>query len=290
MSGQLRILVAGASGALGRHVTNELIGRGHHVTALIHRRPLPTELGDRVDVARADALDRGQLVGLCEGIDAVFSALGASVLPDMRRGRRSFDKVDTPANLSLIDEAESAGMNRFVYVSVAGHRECGHLRYVGAHEAVVERLRKSSLSTSVIRPPGFFSAFREVLTMAGKGTVPVIGDGSARSNPIHEYDLAGLCADAVEDGSDEITLGGPEVLTRREIVELAFEVLGRPAKIRRVPPGLVRAMAPLLRPLSPRVADLTAFYAEISTRDLVVPATGTRTLREYFAEVLKENA
>lgn len=255
--------------------------------ALVNRRELPGELGSIVDQVKADALDPRQLEGTCEGADVVFSCIGASVQPAVRKGRRSFENVDTPANLNLLREAENAGVNRFVYVSVAGHERFGHLRYVRAHETVVDRLLESGLSGAVVRPPGFFSAFREVLAMAEKGAIPVIGDGSARTNPIHDVDLAGMCADAVEGINQELVAGGPEILTRREIAELAFEALGREPKIRYVSPTLLRGMAPLMRPFSPRMADLTAFYTEVSTQDLVVPIAGTRLLRDYFQETVR---
>jgi hypothetical protein len=77
------------------------------------------------------------------------------------------------------------------------------------------------------------------------------------------------------------------VLTRKRIVELAFASLGRDVRTRSLPPAVLRVMAPLIRPLNPRVADLTAFYAAVSTRDLIVPRVGRRTLANYFAEVAR---
>ncbi len=282
----LHVLVAGAAGALGREVTRELLTRGHRVRALAHRTPLPEDLHAKVGVHQADALDPLQLQGACDGIDAVFSCLGASVSPQMFRGRRTFQRVDTPANLNLVDAARNAGSPRFVYVSVAGHEHLGHLRYVQAHEAVVDVLQKSTLSHAVIRPSGFFSAFAELLTMAKKGPVPIIGDGSVHTNPIHDRDLAVVCVDAIEGEEGERAVGGPEVLTRREIVELVFRSLGKPVRIRAIPPSIVRVMAPLVRPLNPRFGDLMSFVAEVFTHHLVVPAHGSRTLGDYFAEIV----
>ena len=175
-------------------------------------------------------------------------------------------------------------MNRFVYVSVAGHEALGHLRYVSAHEAVVRRLAAADIEHSVVRPPGFFSAFGELLQFARSGSVPIIGDGTAKTNPIHDVDLAEVCVDAIEGAGPEVLAGGPEALTRRRIAELALEALGRPLRVRRIPPALVRLMVPFVKPFNPRVADITAFYADVSVRDLVVPRRGTRTLADYFRE------
>ncbi len=127
----------------------------------------------------------------------MFSALGASVLPSMAKGWRSYASLDTPANMNLVTAARTAGVRRFVYVSVANHRRLGHLHYVLAHERVVEALRDSGLEYTVVRPTGFFSAFATLIPMARRGPVPLIGDGSARTNPIHDDELAAVCVRAI---------------------------------------------------------------------------------------------
>ncbi len=282
MSDATRILVAGAAGSLGRHVLRELLHRRHGARALVHRRDLPSWVDDRVEICRGDALDASVARRVCDRCDVVFSCLGASVSPGMRAGRRSYDRIDWPANRNLIEAAEQAGVRRFVYVSVAGHDELGHLRYVGAHEDVVRRLEESGLEHAVVRPPGFFSAFNEVFDLARRGWAPIIGDGAARTNPIHDADLAVICVDAIEGQDRELLAGGPEILTRRRIAELALEALGRSPRVRQIPPAVVRALGRAMRPMNPRVADIVAFYAAVSVRDLVVPARGDRTLSEHF--------
>ncbi len=66
----------------------------------------------------------------------------------------------------MIEAARKAGVKRFVYVGVAGHRELGHLDYVRAHELVVTSLKESGLDYAVIRPTGLFSAFAVLVPMA----------------------------------------------------------------------------------------------------------------------------
>lgn len=284
MSGWSQVVVAGATGALGQQVVRELLRRGYAVCAVVRRTPLPPDLADKVTVVWGDALDPSTTDLACSSSDVVFSCLGASVSPKLSAGRRTYARVDEPANLNLLDSAIRAGATRFVYVSVAGAHEFGHLRYVRAHEAVVQKLSSARIDHAVIRPPGFFSAFLEVLELARRGPVPLIGDGSAKTNPIHDADLASVCVDAIEGAGPEVLAGGPDVLTRREIAEIALEALGRPPRVRSVPPALVRLMAGLVRPINPRVGDITSFYAAVSVHDLIVPALGTRRLSDYFRE------
>jgi uncharacterized protein YbjT (DUF2867 family) len=276
------VLVAGASGALGSHVVAALRARGNRVRVLTRDRSRATRLGGDVEVVQGDALDANALKGACDGVSAVISSLGASVLPFPDRGWATFSRVDTPANVNLVREAERAGVDRFVYVSVFGADRMRGLDYIDAHERVVDALRESGLSSVIVRPTGFFSAFDSFVDMARRGNVYGFGSGSAQSNPIADVDLAIVCVDALDGAPGEREVGGPEVLTRKRICELAFEAVGRTGRIRGMPLVVARAMSWLARPFLPRVAHLMAFFAAIAERDLVAPVAGTRRIGEHF--------
>ena len=115
---------------------------------------------------------------------------------------------------------------------------------------------------TVLRPTGFFNDMAEVFEMARKGTAWIVGDGDIRFNPIHGADLADVVARAVSDPemSDDLERGGPEVFTMREMVELAFEVLGRPPRIRSVPPIFLSLLRYLTRPFNPNLSTFLAFF------------------------------
>jgi len=281
------VLVAGATGALGRHVISELKSRGHRVRALT-RNPerLRAQSPEVHEVHKADALDAASLKGACDGVSVVFSCLGAAVSPQFsgELGRKPFSAVDYPANKNLVDAAKAAKVSKMVYVSALSAERNRHLDYMDAHEKVVDELRASGLEYAVLRPAGFFSALGELVDMARKGPLPVLGDGTARTNPIHDADLAKLCVDAIQDSTRERDVGGPEVLTRKQIAELAFSAVGRPVKLRMVPAGMARAMAPMLRLFNPRVAAVTAFLAEVTTHESIAPTHGSRRLEDYFRE------
>lgn len=275
-----RVLVAGASGQLGRHVVSELRRRGYRVRALSRR---PERLADLVDeIVRGDLLDPASLAAACDGVDGVFSCAGASMDLNDLRDRRGPLEVDWGGNRNLLAAARAAGVLRFVYVSVYGGGAMRHLAYADAHERFVDELAGSGVDHPVIRPTGFFSFFGEMVKMAQRGRGIVIGTGEVRTNPIHEADLARVCADALAGGAREVPVGGPEALTRAEIVYAAFRALGRPPKLTRVPPGFFRAAAVVAKPLNPRLAALLAFGAEVSQVDCVAPAHGTRRLEDYF--------
>lgn len=283
-----KVLVAGATGALGRDVVEELLRRDHHVRVITRSPAKAASLAARgVEVREADPSRGVGLEAALQGVEMVFSSLGASVVPSLGEGWRGFGGVDVPINRRLIDAAQRAKASRFVYVSVARSEAIQRTRYVVAHERVVASLEASGLAHAVVRPTGFFSAFASMVPMARRGPLPELGDGKARTNPIHTADLAQRCVDAIEARWDGGDIGGPEVLTRREIASLVFSAIGRPLELRAMPPALGAFMGNALWPFLPRMADLMQFFTRASTHDIVAPGFGTRTLAEFLREEAK---
>ncbi len=280
----MKLLVAGITSVLGRAVAERARARRIAVRALV-RDParVPPDLA--VELATGDARDRAAADAAVAGCDAVFSCVGASVLPTLGRGWRGFGAVDWPANRTLVDAARAAGAGRFVYVSVFHHPDMRRLTYVDAHEKVADHLRASGIPHAVLRPTGFHSALSSYVDLAARGAIPEIAGGVAATNPIADEDLADLCIDAIAatDPALAIDCGGPDTLSRRAIGELAFAAAGRAPRFRRVPSAALRTAAILGRPLHPRIAQFTAFLAHISTVELIAPSHGRRRLHEAFA-------
>ncbi|MBK7861009.1 MAG: NAD(P)H-binding protein [Archangiaceae bacterium] len=275
-----RALVAGATGALGSKVAQQLEARGWQVRRLTRSR---AKAGASGEVHQGDALDPASLEGAAEGCELVFSALGASVAMDLS-GWSGFTSLDVRANSNLIAEAQAAKVKRFVYVSVAHDEAVGKTAYVRAHEQVVERLKVSGLDWVVVRPTGFFSALGALFDLAKKGPLPSLGDGQAKSNPIDDDELALVCAAACEGTEREVACGGPEVLTRDQMAQAAFEALGQPVKLRKAPLVMARVAAVLMRPFHPRMAQMVQFIASLSEHDVVAPVRGSKRLVDYFRE------
>ena len=273
----MKVLVAGATGHLGRALVAELRRRGHTVRALVRdadRAP------DADEVAVADAA-RDPLDEAVAGVDAVFSALGGSSRVD-RGPRAPFRELDTVPNLRLLEAAVAAGAGRFGYVSILHADLVRGNPYVEAHEEVVEAVRAAPLDATIVRANGFFSAYDEMLDLARRGRARVLGDPRCRSNPVHDEDLAIACADALDAGAAEVGVGGPETLTRAEEVSLANAAAGRPPKAKRMPGVVPRAGALLLRPIDPRRAAMIDFLQRVCSVDVIGPPHGTRTLGEYL--------
>ncbi|MGE0601639.1 MAG: SDR family oxidoreductase [Dehalococcoidia bacterium] len=277
------IVVAGATGYLGRFMVAELARRGHRVRALA--RP-----GKRVEAAaeifEAEATRPETLRGLCEGADLVFSSLGITRQTD----GLTFEDVDYHANANVLAEAISAGVQRFGFVSVVSPEVFAGSALVRARERFVAELVRAPIPATVIRSTGFFNDIEEPFEMARKGRVFLVGDGSARINPIHGADLAYACAEALDAGEATRSVGGPETLTWDEVAALAFRVLDKPRRVTHVPGWTVAAVLPALRLVNRRAYDIATFVRTVMTHDIVGSPTGTHRLEDYFLELAQKGA
>jgi uncharacterized protein YbjT (DUF2867 family) len=284
------VLVAGSTGYLGKFAVQAFHERGYRVRALTRSEARLAEPGPftapPVD-ALVDEVFVGEvtkpetLAGLMDGVDVVFSSVGIS----RQRDGLSFEQVDHQANRLLIDLAKQAGVQKFVYVSLWGQEEIRHLEIVRAHEKVVEALAESGLPHCVVRPSGYFSDMGVLLDMAKRGRSFLVGAGVNRFNPIHGADLAQVCVDAMESELPEIGAGGPDTMTQREAAELAFDVLGKPAKIVVLPMWLMRGLVKGVGLLNAQFGDLFEFIVTAGEIDGVAPSVGKTTLRSYFEEL-----
>jgi uncharacterized protein YbjT (DUF2867 family) len=276
-----RVLVAGATGYLGEFVAREFKRRGYFVRALTRSADRLKEMEDELDeIVVGEVTKPETLRGICDGIDIVFSSIGIT----KQKGKLTFKDVDYQGNKNLLEAAERAGVGKFVYTSVFRGPSLLHLDIVKAHEDFVAVLKASGLPYTVIRPNGYFSDMGEYMKMASKGRVYLVGEGKNRINPIHGADLAGACVDAVDQDVREIDVGGPEVLTHRQIAQLALKAAGKPERITSVPVWLMRAMVSLTRVVNRHQGELLAFFTEAMTTDSVAPAFGSRRLSEHFQE------
>jgi uncharacterized protein YbjT (DUF2867 family) len=272
----MNVLIAGATGSVGGHLVRLAKDAGHRVTALSRAATALDGIADRVI-----PFDATQGIPELSGHDVVISALGAPIALG-HRDRRSFRSVDFAGNLNLLKGAKRGGVQRFVYVSV--HVETGYAAtaYVLAHEEFGNALQSSGLDHTIVRPTGIFSAFDDFIPMARRGLMMVLGDGSARTNPIHPADVARVCLDCIEKGPSELDIGGPDILTRRQIAELAFEAIGKRPRLLKVPATAMDFGAYVARMANPRLGELLEFLSRVATLDCIATALGSQHLSDYF--------
>jgi uncharacterized protein YbjT (DUF2867 family) len=191
--------------------------------------------------------------------------------------------VDYQANLNLLNEAKSAGVKKFIYVSAINGDKYRHLKIFEAKEKFVDALKSSDLDFTVIRPNGFFSDMKDFLDMAGKGKVYLFGNGEQKFNPIHGEDVAIVCLKAIGSKSNEIIVGGPDILTLNEIGEMALEALQKPKKIVHLPDWLRKFVIWALRIFTPsKFYGPIEFFLTLMAEDNIAPRFGNKRLKTFF--------
>ena len=287
-SGNPRVLVAGATGYLGKYVVRAFKQQGYFVRVLTRSKERLAQVGpftapalgpeDYDEVFVGEVSEPESLAGCMENIDLVFSSVGIS----RQRDGLTFEQVDYQCNRNLIDLAEAAGVTRFTYVSMQGAENIMQLAITQAHEKVVDALKTSSMEYRIIRPCGYFSDMGVLLDMAQRGRSYLVGPGANKMSPIHGRDLAAVCVQAFDGDELEIEAGGPDILTQREAAELAFEVVGKEAKITVLPMWLARGLVRFIALLSTQFGDLADFIVTAGEIDGVGPPRGKISLRSYF--------
>ena len=275
-----KILVAGATGYLGRSVVKAFKDRGYWVRALgrnsARLEPIK-EFAD--DLFIGEVTHPGSMDGLCDGIDVVFSSVGIT----RQKDGLTYKDVDYQGNRNLLTAAEGSRVSKFMYVHVLNAEQLQHVAMIQAKQAFVDELKQSALQSTVICPTGFFSDMEEFLAMARSGRIYLFGDGSNRINPIHGADLAEVCVDALESREQQLDVGGPEIFTYREIAELAFDALDKPGKITCLPKKLIAASIRALRWVAPvKTYGPIQFLAGVMTMDVVGEQHGQRRLLDHF--------
>lgn len=289
------VLVAGASGYIGRYTTLEFHRRGYRVRVFVRS---PDKLGkpgpglsppiDKAihEVFTGDATKPETLEGVCDDVDIIFSSIGLT----RADAKQTWEEVDHIGNRNILDCAIRSKVRKFVYVSVFRPEEMPESSVVKAHEAFVEDLVRSGIDYAVLRPNAYFPDMAQFLNLARKGVLFWLGDGSNKINPIHGADMAKICVDAAEGAVREIDVGGPDMFTFRSLFELAFRTVGKEPRIIFLPLWLGDSILGLLRIFKPKLAGAAAFFVEVNRMDNAAPAYGSLRLENYFQEVVSQQS
>lgn len=280
------VLVAGATGYLGKYILRELKKQGYNTIAVARD---PSKLNDfSIDkLIRAEVTIPESINGQFVDVDCVISTVGITKQKD---GLNYMD-VDYQANVNLLNEAISSGVKKFIYISVLNGHLMRNLKMIEAKEKFVDELKNSGMDYIIIRPNGFFSDMAEILNMAQKGRVYLFGDGEYKGNPIHGKDLAEFIIKNMSEPVKELEVGGPEVLTQNEIAHAAFNATGKKEKIVHIPGWISNVILRLIRWLSDqKTYGPVEFFMTVMNMDMVTNEYGKQRLSVFFKNTYQERS
>lgn len=281
------ITVAGATGYIGRHVVAALDTAGHRVRALVRSRSRAEEPGSFGSPGLAGHVAEWRIVDyaapdtlrdVCDGSERVVSALGVT-----RQPASPWD-IDFQGNLRVLESAERAGAQSFLYVNVL-HADAGTSDILRAKNAFSEVLRRSAVRGQIVNPSGYFSDMTDFLTAARRGMGFTLGEGTRRLNPIHGADLADFIVARIDGPAGIWDVGGPEIFSYHDLEELVFRIAGRKPRIVKVGPRAAGTLQWLADRGSPRAGMLMRFFLESLDRDGVGVPTGERRLEPFLRAV-----
>ena len=307
-----RVLLFGATGAIGQATVRALIARGHSVVCLVRPQSRDAVRLDGADVRFGEATDPGSLAAegfRGERFDAVVSCMAS------RTGApKDAWAVDYEGHVNVLTAAKRAGVTEFVLLSAICVQK-PRLAFQQAKIAFEQVLMASGLTYSIVRPTAFFKSLSGQVerVMRGKRFV-VFGDGRRTAcKPISDRDLADYLADCLDDPGKRnriLPIGGPgPAMTPREQGEHLFALAGREARFAEVPVALLDAIVWMLAaagtvyPPLRETAELARIGRYYATESMLVldletgrysadatPSSGSETLFDFYARLVAGDA
>ncbi|MCC2111556.1 MAG: complex I NDUFA9 subunit family protein [Hyphomicrobiales bacterium] len=230
------ITVFGGSGFVGRHVVRALVKRGYRVRVAVRRPDLAQHLQPLGAVGQIHAVQANlrypySVERAVAGASAVVNAVGILY----ETGRQRFETIQGAGPGVIADAATAAGIDRMVHISAIGADAESPSEYAQSKAAGEAAVRDRIPGAIILRPSivfgpedDFFNRFAELARLSP--VLPLIGGGETRFQPVFVGDVAEAVARAV-DGDAEAgatyELGGPEVRTFAELLQIMLDEIGR---------------------------------------------------------------
>jgi NADH dehydrogenase len=274
------VTVFGGSGFLGRSVVRALCKRDYRVRVAVRRPELAGHLQPlgrvgQIHAVQANLRYPASVEAAMRDSDVAINLVG--ILTE--GGAQTFDAVQAKGAEAVAKAASAAGA-RMVHVSAIGADENSASGYARAKAAGEKAVLAATPSATILRPSVMFgpedqftNRFAALARMSP--ALPLVGGGVTKLQPVYVGDVATAVADAV-DGKTKAgatyELGGPEVLTMREIIEVILKITERERMLIPLPFGLAKLQAVLLQ-FAPGPLKLTPDQVELLRVDNVVSET-----------------
>ena len=280
----MKVVVFGASGTIGKPLLVEL-ARTHDVVAVsrTHRAD-----GDNVEWKTADATDRDSVASVLEGADVVYYLVHSL-------GSSDFEEQDITAAETTAQEAERAGVKQIVYLGGLGDDLADLSPHLRSRYETGVRLASMSVPLTTLRAAIVVgrgsAAFETVVALVDRLPAMVAPRWVAtRTQPIALQDvvayLAGVCGLKRTFGAG-YDIGGPEVMTYREMIERIARLREKKPLIIEVPvltPYLSSLWLHLVTPVNARV---TRPLIEGLRNETVVREEGIREVSPDRVDLLR---
>ncbi|WP_299974764.1 NAD(P)H-binding protein [uncultured Pseudoteredinibacter sp.] len=273
------IVLAGATGYLGRYLAQQFYRDGHQLGLLLRdekkleRLQIPHHYVVKTDFGNSD-----HLLHKIPSCDIVVSCLGITKQQD----GLSYEDVDYAMNARLLEFAQNSQAKQFMYISVLNAEKMQN-RLCQAKTKFTRQLKSSNIDYRIIRPSGFFSDIQNMLQQCDGKCLPILGNGQNSLNPIHGQDLAQFCAEALKLTKRELNIGGPLNYTQKELAQLIQSHCKKPTKTFQLGSHLQAAAKFICRLAPERWTGSAEFILEASSIDMSARRYGDIKLEDFLS-------
>ena len=234
MSAAKLVTIYGGSGFLGRQIARQMAQQGWRVRVAVRR---PNEAGivrtygapGQIEPVPCNVRDDLSVTACMAEADAVINCVGILV----REGKNTFEAIHEQAAARIARISAERGVAHFVHVSALGADAASDSQYAaskGRGEAEVLRHRPDAV---ILRPSVIFGSddnfFNRIASLSRLGPVLAVPGANCEVQPVYVSDVARAAAMGAsgEAAPGIYELGGPDVMTMRDIARLVLSAIDR---------------------------------------------------------------
>ncbi len=231
------LLIAGCNGHVGKEIVRKCIARKIPARCFdIKPLELPGEDTSALEIVTGDVTRLDDVRKALKGADVVMDVIG------MRGETKvlTHEMVEHGGMKNIIQAGKENGVKHILYTSVMGVEPNSPAMSLSAKWNTEQSLINSGIPYTIFRPSGYFVDFAEYFApkIQKTGAFTIVGDGTTKLQPLDPIDLAEAFLQAVDNEKVKnkiVKIAGPEVFTLAGIIVLVGKVVGREAKLKKMP-------------------------------------------------------
>lgn len=255
------ICIFGGTGFLGRHITQELARAGYRLKIATRIPESAYDLKPYGDIGQITPFqcnyhDPASIDDAVKGCYAVINLIGVLY----EKGKNSFTHAHHHIPESIARVCAVEGVKKFIHVSAMGVENAKNAekagntknisKYLMSKLAGEKAIQEHYKGVTILRPSVVFGAGDSFFNMFAKLScvlpfLPLIGGGKTKFQPVYVGDIADSILNIMQEKSDKFEgkiyeLGGPEVVSFREIYEITLSHTNRRTKLVSLPWGIAK--------------------------------------------------
>jgi NADH dehydrogenase len=274
------ILVTGGTGFIGKNLIDSLIASGYQVRTLLKPSQKTPDLpkGVPVEAVVCSLNDERGLRAALKGIDIVFHLAGSERLSS----RANLTDVDVNGTYTLLEAAKKSKISRLVYLSHLGADQNSAYPVLKAKAIAEKAIINSGVPYTIFRSSHiygegdqFIEALAKLLRLS-PGIFFVPGNGESALQPLNIQDLIGCLSLSMVDNeikNEIIEIGGGEVLSFREILQILMEKMNIRRYLINIQPAYLRMAVVYIDQILPKF-PVSLFWLDTLAEDRTTAIDG----------------